>query len=46
MQVTLGSLESQGSGIYFPTAVTVSISNDNINFKEVGKLARFCNKWE
>jgi hexosaminidase len=40
MQVTLGSLESQGSGIYFPTAVTVSISNDNINFKEVGKLAR------
>jgi hypothetical protein len=27
MQVTLGSLESQGSGIYFPTAVTVSISD-------------------
>jgi hexosaminidase len=39
-QVILGSLESQGSGIYFPTAVTVSISDDNVNFREVGKLTR------
>jgi len=39
-QVILGSLESQGSGIYFPTTLTVSISNDNIDFIEVGKLTR------
>jgi hexosaminidase len=39
-QVILGSLESQGSGIYFPTAVTVLVSNDNINFREVGQLTR------
>ncbi|MFL9831621.1 glycoside hydrolase family 20 protein [Flavobacterium sp. ARAG 55.4] len=39
-QVILGSLESQGSGIYFPTAVTVFVSNDGKNYTEVGKIKR------
>lgn len=39
-QLILGSLESQGSGIYFPTAVTVSVSKDGKNYTEVGKISR------
>ena len=35
-EVTLGTLENQGPGIYFPTAVTVYVSNDGKTFKEVG----------
>jgi hexosaminidase len=35
-QVLLGTLENQGPGIYFPTAVTVYVSNDGKNYKEVG----------
>jgi len=35
-EVTLGTLENQGPGIYFPTAVTVSVSTDGKNYKEVG----------
>lgn len=35
-QVILGTLENQGPGIYFPTAVTVFISEDGKNYKEVG----------
>ncbi|WP_281635536.1 glycoside hydrolase family 20 protein [Flavobacterium marginilacus] len=38
--VILGSLESQGSGIYFPTAVTVYVSDDGINYKETAKTER------
>lgn len=39
-QVTVGSLENQGSGIYFPTAIKVLISNDGISYKEVGAIER------
>ncbi len=35
-EVILGTLENQGPGIYFPIAVTVLVSNDCKNFKEVG----------
>lgn len=35
-EVILGTLENQGPGIYFPIAVTVLVSNDGKNFKEVG----------
>lgn len=38
-QVTVGSLEHQGSGIYFPTAIKVLVSNDGIIYKEVGQVA-------
>lgn len=39
-QVALGSLENQGSGIYFPTEIKAFISTDGENYKEVGKLIR------
>ena len=39
-QVIVGTLESQGSGIYYPTAVKVMISKDGKNYKEVGKTIR------
>ncbi|WP_338356052.1 beta-N-acetylhexosaminidase [Yeosuana marina] len=39
-QVTVGSIENQGSGIYFPTDITVLVSEDGISYKEVGKLGR------
>ena len=39
-QVTVGSLENQGSGINFPTAIEVLISNDGISYKEVGAITR------
>ncbi len=35
-QVILGTLENQGPGIYFPTAVTVYVSNNGKDYKEVG----------
>lgn len=39
-EVTLGTLENQGPGIYFPTAVTVYVSSDGINYKKVGAEER------
>lgn len=39
-EVILGALENQGPDIYFPTSVTVSVSDDGINFKEVGTVKR------
>jgi hexosaminidase len=39
-QVTLGALENQGSGIYFPTEIKAFISTDGKNYKEVGKIIR------
>lgn len=38
-QVIVGSLENQGSGIYFPTEIKAFVSNDGVNYKEVGKVA-------
>ena len=35
-EVILGTLENQGPGIYFPTSITVSVSKDGKNYKEVG----------
>ena len=35
-EVILGTLENQGPGIYFPTEVRVSVSNDGKTYKEVG----------
>ncbi|TDU43051.1 hexosaminidase [Gelidibacter sediminis] len=35
-EVILGTLENQGPGIYFPTAVKVYVSNDGKSYKEVG----------
>lgn len=43
-EVILGTMENQGPGIYFPTAVTVYVSNDGKNFKEVGVEKRAYNK--
>ena len=39
-QVTIGSIESQGPGIYFPTKIAVFVSNDGENFQEVGSIKR------
>ena len=39
-KVTVGTLESQGAGIYFPIQVTVLVSKDGTNYKEVGKINR------
>ena len=39
-EVSLGTLENQGPGIYFPTAVTVYVSTDGKNYKEVGVQKR------
>ncbi|MBF4493156.1 family 20 glycosylhydrolase [Flavobacterium sp. MR2016-29] len=39
-QVIIGTLESQGSGVNFPTQIKVLISNDDITYKEVGKISR------
>lgn len=35
-EVIVGTMENQGPSIYFPTAVTVSVSNDGKNYTEVG----------
>jgi hexosaminidase len=39
-QVTIGTLESQGSGVNFPTQIKVLVSNDGMTYKEVGKVMR------
>ncbi|WP_029273083.1 beta-N-acetylhexosaminidase [Flavobacterium sp. KJJ] len=39
-QVIIGTLESQGSGVNFPTQIKVLVSNDDITYKEVGKISR------
>ena len=39
-EVKVGTLESQGAGIYFPIQIKVLVSNDSINYKEVGKVNR------
>ncbi|WP_366046829.1 discoidin domain-containing protein [Flavobacterium sp.] len=39
-KVAIGTLESQGAGIYFPTQLKVLVSKDSINYKEVGKIKR------
>ncbi|MBA6153236.1 glycoside hydrolase family 20 protein [Gelidibacter maritimus] len=39
-EVGVGTLENQGPSIYFPTSVTVSVSDDGKNFKEVGTIER------
>ena len=39
-QVSLGSMENQGSGIYFPTKVTVLVSVDGKKYTDVGSIKR------
>ncbi len=39
-QVIVGTLENQGSGIYFPVKVEVLVSNDGKVFTEVGQVER------
>ena len=39
-QVTVGSIENQGAGIYFPTAVKVLVSADGVTYKEVQQVLR------
>ena len=39
-KVTIGSLENQGSGIYFPVAVEVLLSDNGETYKSVGAINR------
>lgn len=39
-QVILGTLENQGSGVYFPIQIKVLLSPDGITYKEVAKVSR------
>ncbi|MDO5977484.1 family 20 glycosylhydrolase [Flavivirga spongiicola] len=39
-EVILGSMENQGPDIYFPTSVSVFVSNDGNSYKEAGKIER------
>lgn len=39
-EVGVGTLENQGPSIYFPTSVTVYVSNDGKSYKEVGTEKR------
>lgn len=39
-QVIVGTLESQGSGVYFPIQIKVLLSPDGITYKEVAKVSR------
>ena len=39
-RVTVGALENQGSGIYFPVEVTVFLSNDGKTFDKAGSIKR------
>ncbi|WP_264530304.1 glycoside hydrolase family 20 protein [Flavobacterium sp. N502540] len=39
-KVSVGTLESQGAGIYFPIQVTILVSKDGTNYKEAGKILR------
>lgn len=38
--VSIGAMENQGSGIYFPTEVEISTSTDGVAYKRVGLVAR------
>lgn len=38
--VAVGTMENQGSGIYYPTKIEVFVSDDGINFKKAGKMVR------
>ena len=38
--VTVGSMENQGSGIYYPTAIEIFVSIDGKTFKKVGEVKR------
>jgi hexosaminidase len=38
--VSVGVMENQGSGIYYPTSVKVSLSEDGQSFEEVGEYKR------
>lgn len=38
--ITIGSMENQGSGIYFPTKITVLVSDNGIDYREVGQIER------
>ena len=37
-KITVDSMENQGPGIYYPTAIEVFVSNDGKMFKKVGEL--------
>jgi len=39
-EIVVGSLENQGSGIYFPVAVEVFVSKDDISYESVGEIKR------
>ncbi|UJH93027.1 discoidin domain-containing protein [Antarcticibacterium sp. 1MA-6-2] len=39
-QVIVGSLEEQGTGIYFPESIQVEVSEDGMNYRTVGNLPR------
>lgn len=39
-EVVVGSLENQGSGIYFPVAVEVFVSKDGVSYESVGDVKR------
>ena len=38
--VTVGSMENQGPGIYYPTAIEVFVSTDGKTFEKVGEVKR------
>ncbi|MEN8188012.1 MAG: family 20 glycosylhydrolase [Bacteroidota bacterium] len=39
-KVSVGSMENQGPGIYYPTSVEVSVSTDGISYEKVGETKR------
>ncbi|MEP7095073.1 MAG: family 20 glycosylhydrolase [Flavobacterium sp.] len=39
-EVIIGTLESQGAGVNFPTQIKVMVSNDGLKYREVGKVSR------
>jgi len=39
-KITVGSMENQGSGIYYPKRIEVFISDDGKRFRRVGKIDR------
>jgi len=39
-EVTVGSMENQGPGIYYPSKVTVLVSHDGERYQEVGTIKR------
>lgn len=38
--LSLGAMEHQGSGIFFPTEIILRTSSDGKNYKEIGKITR------